>query len=339
MSHATMYWAMEQEIPSMPKLTLIMLAKHADQKHQCFPSLERLAKLCQCHRRSISRSLKFLTENRLITELRRWRRRGGQATSLFTLHVSDPPGRRDKTSRQGEHPVPSMDDKKYRHEGPDVMHMHDTVSPIIKEEPSTENLNSPRNPPPTPSRRVLRDDPTVLSVEVVTAVSDPDHSSRTPALMESTVCWDVEGAFKRFWECYPHKVHYGKAWDSWQKLVGTPELANTIIDDVQNRCRYHAPWVRALREGTLRYIPLPVNYLVGMRWMDAIEGREHGIGGNHRQGNFERVTAKLDALLSRCRSGQQVWGGDVPGGFAREDSFVLEADGGYLRDAMDLSVW
>ncbi|MBF0415330.1 MAG: helix-turn-helix domain-containing protein [Magnetococcales bacterium] len=346
MSHATLYWAMEQSLPSLTKLTLIMLAKHADQKHQCFPSVDRLARLCQCHRRSISRCLRSLMEAKLVTERKRWRQSGGQTSSLFTLHVTEGVIRPDKKAPGLGVDVTERHDKSYRVVEPDVMHMDDRVSPIYKEEPSTENLNCPQNPPPTPSGRMMRGDtcfapPIVGSMtaaveQKLVVVTPPMIGSRVPA---APVDWDSDAAFARFWANYPHKVQYGKARQNWRQLVRTPELATAIIEDVQYRSRYHAPWVRSLAENTLRFIPFPANYLLGERWMDAIEENRHAISGDHRPGNFARVTAKLDELLSRCRSGQGVWGEGIPEGFTQEDSFVLEADDGHLRNAMDLSVW
>lgn len=85
MSYKAMDWAFEQECgDAMAKLVLITLAKHADDKGQCFPSASRIAKLANTTRRTVHRKLNELKEAGLITAQNRGKE-GKKTSNIYTM--------------------------------------------------------------------------------------------------------------------------------------------------------------------------------------------------------------------------------------------------------------
>ena len=76
--------AFEQECrDGLAKMVLIAIARHADKKHQAFPSAERIAKLSNISRRTVQRKIKELQQDGLIVV----KNRGKDAKKTSNLYV------------------------------------------------------------------------------------------------------------------------------------------------------------------------------------------------------------------------------------------------------------
>ena len=64
----------------------IALKKFADDKNQCFPSLEKLSKITRMSRRKIQDTLKELEKKHVIGIEKRSRKDGGNTSNLYTLY-------------------------------------------------------------------------------------------------------------------------------------------------------------------------------------------------------------------------------------------------------------
>ena len=86
MSYKAMDWVCEQPIADpTAKFVLLMIAKHADEQWQCYPSAARLAKLTGLDSRTVRRKVAALKKQGYLFISRR--NNGGRQTSnLYTIH-------------------------------------------------------------------------------------------------------------------------------------------------------------------------------------------------------------------------------------------------------------
>lgn len=82
--------------------------------------------------------------------------------------------------------------------------------------------------------------------------------------------------FPDFWASYPKKVAKPEAQRAWNKLKVTDDLADLIINDVEQKAN-GSDWAR--ENG--RYIPYPATYLNQHRWED--EGVHREVGSLEKQ--------------------------------------------------------
>jgi hypothetical protein len=73
------------------KLVLLVLADHADEHLECWPSKERLAAHTGMSVRSIYSALRGLQDRQMLTLERRTRTDGTRSTNLYRLHLVAPP--------------------------------------------------------------------------------------------------------------------------------------------------------------------------------------------------------------------------------------------------------
>lgn len=73
-----------------------------------------------------------------------------------------------------------------------------------------------------------------------------------------------ESKFEQFYKTYPKKKAKQQAMKAWKKNKCN-EIADQIIEDVENRIRNDQQWRQ------IQYIPHPATYLNGKRWEDEIE--------------------------------------------------------------------
>ena len=101
MSYQAMDWAFEQECrDAIGKLVLVAIAKHADEKGQCFPSASRIALLANTTRRTVHRKINELKEDGLIAVKARGKD-GKKTSNLYTLCIgTQRPIHRDTASHR-----------------------------------------------------------------------------------------------------------------------------------------------------------------------------------------------------------------------------------------------
>lgn len=85
MSYTAMDWAFEQECAdAQSKLVLLAIAKHANERGESWPSIERIAKLSNMNRRTVERRLATLKKDGLVIVKSR-SENGKKKTNLYKL--------------------------------------------------------------------------------------------------------------------------------------------------------------------------------------------------------------------------------------------------------------
>ena len=88
MSFQAMTWAVEQELPAMQKIVLLMMANRTGNDNGiCYPSHERLAKDCGMEKRSVIRQIEKLETAGLLTVIRSVDDKGMKAVNKYRLHL------------------------------------------------------------------------------------------------------------------------------------------------------------------------------------------------------------------------------------------------------------
>jgi DNA-binding Lrp family transcriptional regulator len=75
-----------ENISPVNKLILLLLANYADDKRQCFPSYEKIAKLANCSRRTAVRSINTLSELGLISIYKRKLSNNDNQSNIYTVN-------------------------------------------------------------------------------------------------------------------------------------------------------------------------------------------------------------------------------------------------------------
>ena len=93
MSYHLAAWAMDVDVPPREKLMLILIASHANDEGECFPSQTTLAYRSGLSRRTVLRSLAELEERGVITRRKRRRPDGSRSSDTIRLNVHGAPVR------------------------------------------------------------------------------------------------------------------------------------------------------------------------------------------------------------------------------------------------------
>ncbi|MFU3247734.1 MULTISPECIES: helix-turn-helix domain-containing protein [Pseudomonas aeruginosa group] len=107
MSIKAMNWAWEQQLPPVPKLTLLALADNADDHGYCWPKMRTIAAKCCTSERTIQRTIKSLLGTGLLYKAARFDGSGRQVSNSYTLalsypdKLSPPSQQRDGSNREG----------------------------------------------------------------------------------------------------------------------------------------------------------------------------------------------------------------------------------------------
>lgn len=88
MSNKAVGWAMEQPLPCIPKLILIILADHYNgETGQCNPSVKRLCEVTGVIQRTIERHIPLLESQGLLTIVPKYRDDGSRTSNQYDLHL------------------------------------------------------------------------------------------------------------------------------------------------------------------------------------------------------------------------------------------------------------
>ena len=215
-----MTWAVEQRLPAMQKLVLLMLANRANHDTgDCFPSHSRLADECGITKPTLRSAISALEERGLLTVKRRMVD-GVNLPNIYVLHI----GHRQSHGSQG-----------------DCLGVVKELSPNQEFEPviepeesvlhSVQNRNmSAQEPIP------FADDPDQtedLSDQAAQAFSQPTSFKPLKALPQDKGRYVYPKAFEEFWSVYP--VRDGTAckaasYESWRKLVNADCPREDIVE-------------------------------------------------------------------------------------------------------------
>lgn len=89
MSVRALTWALDQRTGSpTAKAILMVLADHANEEGECWPSIDRIAHLAETTRRTVQRHLQDLEDKRLVFRSERKRSNGSRGTDMYRLAVA-----------------------------------------------------------------------------------------------------------------------------------------------------------------------------------------------------------------------------------------------------------
>lgn len=103
MSIKAMNWAWEQQLPPVPKLTLLALADNADDHGYCWPKMRTIAAKCCTSERTIQRTIKSLLNTGLLNKEARFDGAGRQVSNSYTLALAYPDKLSPPIKKRGNH--------------------------------------------------------------------------------------------------------------------------------------------------------------------------------------------------------------------------------------------
>lgn len=229
---------------------LVVLIRHADEDHCCFPSHDRIARLAGISVSSAQRALAVLSAVGLVS-IESHAKTGRRNNYRLTLGPCDRPslGPTDRLPRS-QGPTPSV-------RGTDPL--GPTDRPPRSQGPTKKNQEE------EPKRRTKKKNQEEAARNEI--VSRPDEAaSRTRSQSRSG---SALVSFDAFWAVYPRKAAKKGAEAAWRTLAPSATLQTEIIAAVE-RQKTSRQWTRDRGQ----YIPYPATWLNGRRWEDQPEDQQ-----------------------------------------------------------------
>ena len=270
MSYHLAAWAMDVDVPPREKLMLILIASHANDEGECFPSQTTLAYRSGLSRRTVLRSLADLEERGIITRRQRRRPDGSRSSDTIRLNVHGAPvrpplaggnltdGARVTFPPQGDSVSPSGDNLT-RH-GDSVSPHGDnddaTRCPVVTAEPVIEPIREPVRESSAANAAAQQQGP---SASTARGTRLPDGWMPKPETIQQMrdECPGVnlEAEHRRFmdyWADQPgakgRKVRWDSTWRNWIRRANedTRRAGRQTVDqrraDALARVSQHTPW-------------------------------------------------------------------------------------------------
>lgn len=87
MSNKAITWAFDQDLPTIDKFVLVVLADYADEAASCYPGQGRISTHTGASVSTVGRALKRLEKSGLIVRERRQRRDGSRTSDRYVLQI------------------------------------------------------------------------------------------------------------------------------------------------------------------------------------------------------------------------------------------------------------
>lgn len=232
MSFQAMAWAAKQELKCGPKMVLMMLAHHANNKsNDCHPSLQTLADECGLSRRAVCRYCSDLENEGLITRKGR-AQNGAQISNIFTLNIGGEVVTDSPTTVTDMHF--GSDCESYPSDCESQGGCH-TGTRVVTDVHTNLSMN--------------------LSIEPIYPFNSPTAENELTLKAEQEVI--QPDGFDAFWDAYPRKVSKGHARKAWAAAIRKTSATEII------RAVAEVQWPREPK-----FIPHPATWLNGERWND-----------------------------------------------------------------------
>lgn len=85
MSNKAITWAFEQELPTIDKFVLVVLADYADEANTCYPGQAMIGRRVGASVSTVHRAIKRLEARRLIEREARWVGKGERTSDRYRL--------------------------------------------------------------------------------------------------------------------------------------------------------------------------------------------------------------------------------------------------------------
>lgn len=265
MSHFMTALAMKQPgLKPAAKLVLYWLADHHNETTgECFPSINRLAELCEMSRRSVEVHLADLEARGLIARQARHRDGGGKTANGYILRLSG-------TDAQNLRMPPANS-------------AHGDAQNLRMNNLGRNNLgNEPPPPSPRDAGGVREGDAPqgewIPALEPQCGGAIGSQVARTAGGLREG-CLSLAEEFERVWEHYPRKVGKGaalKAWAKARRQATYPGITGPL-----------GVWIKLQRGTPIEKIPHFTTWLNQERWND---------DQTHARNRAETTTDRLNRL-------------------------------------------
>jgi DNA-binding transcriptional ArsR family regulator len=263
-------WAMDVDVPPREKLMLILIASHANDEGECFPSQTTLAYRSGLSRRTVLRSLAELEERGIITRRQRRRPDGSRSSDTIRLNVHGAPvrpplaggnltdGARVTFPPQGDSVSPSGDNLTRHGDSVSPHGDNDDAArcPVVTAEPVIEPIREPVRESSAADAAAPQPGP---SASTARGTRLPDGWMPKPETIQQMrdECPGVnlEAEHRRFmdyWADQPgakgRKVRWDSTWRNWIRRANedTRRGGRQAVDqrraDALARVSQHTPW-------------------------------------------------------------------------------------------------
>ena len=270
MSYHLAAWAMDVDVPPREKLMLILIASHANDEGECFPSQTTLAYRSGLSRRTVLRSLADLEERGVITRRQRRRPDGSRSSDTIRLNVHGAPvrpplaggnltdGARVTFPPQGDSVSPSGDNLTRHGDSVSPHGDNDDTArcPVVTAEPVIEPIREPVRESSAANAAAQQPGP---SASTARGTRLPDGWMPKPETIQQMrdECPGVnlEAEHRRFmdyWADQPgakgRKVRWDSTWRNWIRRANedTRRGGRQTVDqrraDALARVSQHTPW-------------------------------------------------------------------------------------------------
>lgn len=270
MSYHLAAWAMDVDVPPREKLMLILIASHANDDGECFPSQTTLAYRSGLSRRTVLRSLAELEERGVITRRQRRRPDGSRSSDTIRLNVHGAPvrpplaggnltdGARVTFPPQGDSVSPGGDNLTRHGDSVSPHGDNDDAArcPVVTAEPVIEPIREPVRESSAANAAAQQPEP---SASTARGTRLPDGWMPKPETIQQMrdECPGVnlEAEHRRFmdyWADQPgakgRKVRWDSTWRNWIRRANedTRRAGRQTVDqrraDALARVSQHTPW-------------------------------------------------------------------------------------------------
>lgn len=270
MSYHLAAWAMDVDVPPREKLMLILIASHANDDGECFPSQTTLAYRSGLSRRTVLRSLAELEERGVINRRQRRRPDGSRSSDTIRLNVHGAPvrpplaggnltdGARVTFPPQGDNVSPGSDNLTRHGDSVSPHGDNDDAArcPVVTAEPVIEPIREPVRESSAADAAAQQPGP---SASTARGTRLPDGWMPKPETIQQMrdECPGVnlEAEHRRFmdyWADQPgakgRKVRWDSTWRNWIRRANedTRRGGRQTVDqrraDALARVSQHTPW-------------------------------------------------------------------------------------------------
>ena len=270
MSYHLAAWAMDVDVPPREKLMLILIASHANDEGECFPSQTTLAYRSGLSRRTVLRSLAELEERGVITRRQRRRPDGSRSSDTIRLNVHGAPvrpplaggnltdGARVTFPPHGDNVSPGSDNLTRHGDSVSPHGDNDDAArcPVVTAEPVIEPIREPVRESSAADAAAQQPGP---SASTARGVRLPDGWMPKPEtiqqMRDECPSVNLEAEHRRFmdyWTDQPgakgRKVRWDSTWRNWIRRANedTRRGGRQTVDqrraDALARVSQHTPW-------------------------------------------------------------------------------------------------
>lgn len=276
MSIAAINWALEVKTKTpMEKLVLVALANYADETGKCWPSVKRIAQICGCTERYVTKAISRLKKEGIII------RRDRAGTSITQLPLNH------SSAGTIVHPEPEFRCQRNHSSGgaePEFLseRNHSSSKPSIttNEPPMNHQSCSPQ-----------------ADERATDLFGDANKMPAAKPTKKQKPPVDDDPMFVQFWSDYPRKICKGDARKGWKTVVTTKTLALDAIAGIREF--EEGEWA----DRPVDKIPYPGTFL--RKFFEDWKGASSRVAGNEQEPEREKSPYELQLEAEARRTPEE----------------------------------